>query len=231
MHKVVYSFNASSYILDSETYGGAPFKAAERTDYDNLDYVLPVDGKYHLRMTNELPETQYTDEIKLIVVDHPRGTNVIPESHGSIHTISSPVAPLSATDFDGQDVAKLIAKKDELFWESNPFSKNPEIPDELRDGLILEFPRPLGGPRPLNEEAKNSFPSRHTSLAFAMATVVGNRYPKLRITLYAIALGTAFSRIYLGHHYPSDVIAGAVIGTLAGMHVIHHREMILGLSF
>lgn len=140
----VYSFDGSSYILDSETYGGAPFKAAERTDYDNLDYLLPVDGKYHLKMTNELSETQYTDELKLIAVDHPKGAKVVPESYGTIHTISSPVAPFSATDFDGQDVTRIIAKKDELFWESNPFSKDPEIPDELRDGLILEFPKPPG---------------------------------------------------------------------------------------
>lgn len=119
----VYSFDGSSYILDSETYGGAIFRVAERTDYDNLDYLLPVDGKYHLKMTNELPETQHTDEFKLIIVDHPKGTEVVPESGGAIHTISSPVAPLSATDFDGQDFAELIVEKDELFWESNPYFK------------------------------------------------------------------------------------------------------------
>lgn len=140
----VYSFDGSSYILDSETYGGAFFKVAERTDYDNLDYLRPVDGKYHLKMTNELPETEYTDEVKLIVVDHPKGTEVVPELDGAIHTIGSPVAPLSAVDFDGQDVAKLVTKKDEVFWESNPFSKDPEIPDDLRDGLVLEFPKPPG---------------------------------------------------------------------------------------
>lgn len=91
--------------------------------------------------------------------------------------------------------------------------------------------RIVGRPRPLNEGATDSFPSGHTATAFAMAFVAGNRHPRLRIPLYAIALGTAFSRVYLGHHYPSDVIAGAVIGTLAGAHVIHYRKPLLRFSF
>ena len=59
-----------------------------------------------------------------------------------------------------------------------------------------------------------SFPSGHTSSAFAMATSVSLTYPKWYIIapscLYAGAVG--YSRMYLGVHYPSDVLAGAVIG-------------------
>jgi undecaprenyl-diphosphatase len=89
----------------------------------------------------------------------------------------------------------------------------------------------IGRPRPLNEEEATSFPSGHATLAFTMATVAGYEYTRLRIPLYTLALGTAFSRVYLGRHYPSDVLAGAIIGTLAGLHVIHYRKPILEFSF
>ena len=88
-------------------------------------------------------------------------------------------------------------------------------------------------PRPLDNNLKetDSFPSGHVVLAFTIATVVGNQYPKLRVPLYIMAFGTAFSRIYLGKHYPSDVIAGAIIGTLVGMHVTYSKGTILNISF
>jgi len=89
----------------------------------------------------------------------------------------------------------------------------------------------VGRPRPLNEEETTSFPSGHTTLAFTMATVIGHEYTKLRVPLYAAAFCTAFARIYLGRHYPSDVLAGATIGTLAGLHMVHYRKPILSFSF
>jgi undecaprenyl-diphosphatase len=89
----------------------------------------------------------------------------------------------------------------------------------------------VGRPRPLNKSEKNSFPSGHTTQAFALATVIGYKYTKLRIPLYIAAFGTAFSRVYQGRHYPSDVLAGAVIGTLAGWSVIHFKEPVLKVSF
>ncbi len=63
-----------------------------------------------------------------------------------------------------------------------------------------------------------SFPSGHTAAAFAMATTlgdaIGNKYAKGG--LYVLAAGTGWARVALLKHWPSDVVAGAAVGLLAG---------------
>ena len=57
-----------------------------------------------------------------------------------------------------------------------------------------------------------SFPSGHTAAAFAMATLIGFHFPMLAPPVMAWALMVGLSRIYLGVHYPTDILAGALIG-------------------
>jgi undecaprenyl-diphosphatase len=58
-----------------------------------------------------------------------------------------------------------------------------------------------------------SFPSGHTITAFAVAVSLGLFYPELAAGLFFCALSVAASRILLGMHFLSDVLAGAAIGT------------------
>ena len=68
---------------------------------------------------------------------------------------------------------------------------------------------------PKSSGRSSSFPSGHTSLAFAMATSLSVTYPKWYYIApsFAYAGTVAYSRMYLGVHYPSDVLVGALVGS------------------
>lgn len=57
-----------------------------------------------------------------------------------------------------------------------------------------------------------SFPSGHSAYAWMMATLLSKWFPRYRIIFYIVAGFIGWTRIYLGLHYPTDVIAGALLG-------------------
>ena len=65
--------------------------------------------------------------------------------------------------------------------------------------------------------ASASFPSGHSATAFATAVAVAVLYPRLRWPLLALAALVALSRVYLGMHYSTDVLAGSALGIAIGL--------------
>jgi len=115
--------------------------------------------------------------------------------------------------------------------------KGKQVAYELMGGLIVTaattgvLKKLVNRPRPYEtyddiypdvRESGNSFPSAHTALAFSTATTLLLTTEKwyYAAPAYVWAMGVGYSRIYLGQHYPSDVIAGAITGA-AGAYLTH----------
>ncbi len=81
-------------------------------------------------------------------------------------------------------------------------------------------PDPLASRVPVARRVRvprsTSFPSGHAGAAFAFAAGVGQVLPRAAIPLRAIAALIAYSRVHTGVHYPADVVAGALVGSVFG---------------
>lgn len=71
------------------------------------------------------------------------------------------------------------------------------------------------------EPDRFSFPSGHAAAAMSVAFIYASAFPSLALPLIALAVGIGMSRVFLGVHYPGDVLMGQVIAVLTGMLVLH----------
>lgn len=114
----------------------------------------------------------------------------------------------------------------------------------LTDALIILIKYIAAEPRPflvlsnvnlLAIANDNSFPSGHTAVSFAAATLIGLKYHDksngkkywLIYPLILLAILIGFSRIYIGVHYPYDVIFGAIMGILCSLLILRFENKIL----
>jgi membrane-associated phospholipid phosphatase len=87
-----------------------------------------------------------------------------------------------------------------------------DVFDRTRPPLVDPALDPVGG-----VPGSASFPSGHAATAFAAAVAVGMLYPRFRTPLLALAATVALSRVYLGVHFATDVLAGSLLGAAIGL--------------
>ncbi len=105
------------------------------------------------------------------------------------------------------------------FQRSRPCSVNAEVTDQVRVVADSLFKGTMVDSNAEKCE-KFSFFSAHAAVSFAIATFLAHLLKKTHRLVFVVIIAWAFlvsiSRIYLGFHYPSDIVVGALVGSLFG---------------
>lgn len=134
----VYVYDGSDFFFNGEIFSGAIQPGLERDDYLPLPGISPVDGKYLLKVTNELKERQFIDECDLVLIDHSSEVSVLIDKYGTPYTVGSPRTPVSAVTGDKTDILPLVSSKD-----TNTFSGVEGLAGgNSINSMILKFVKP-----------------------------------------------------------------------------------------
>lgn len=134
----VYVKNGQEYVFAGELYPGVITANMQRDDYLPLPDFIPENGKFKLKITNELKEIQHTDLAQLLVIEHPKNLEILLDKKGNPHTFLNPELP-KALSYDGKSqTLKQIKAKDNNYWSFNSITNTPKSTREM----VLEFDKP-----------------------------------------------------------------------------------------
>jgi hypothetical protein len=136
----IYTETNNSFEFAGEAYGGAIYPSLERDDYMPLPGFTAKNGKYGIRIANELLEKQYTNLAELIIAVTPDDSQVLIDKYGTPYTYSSPQEPVQALSYPGYDVKKALLAKDRTSWLFDEGNGD----DREASDLYLTFTRPRG---------------------------------------------------------------------------------------
>lgn len=154
---IIWTWNGREFEYITDVLGVAPLGASAGegkffpVDHDEYIQIsgkslVPVDGEYRIRITEELSEVAYIDQVKLIAVDHPKDITVYtndkfqgpPFPEFKLYGVRTRIAPKSAKTSDGRDVLAAITAKDGRY--PSDFSRTMSGVAELHH-IDLDFDR------------------------------------------------------------------------------------------
>jgi tetratricopeptide (TPR) repeat protein len=154
---MIWTWDGKQFRFISDVLGIAPLGASsgdgQYFPVDHDEYIqIPgealsaVDGKYQIRVTEELSEVSYLDQIELLAVDHPAGTDIVtnekwkapPYPGFRLFGVSHRIYPKGARDGDGRDVLPTLLARDRRYVDT--FRRDRDGKAELH-ALELEFGR------------------------------------------------------------------------------------------
>ena len=138
----LYTWNGERFEFITDFMGGgemgylhAPgvFNHPDPEEYTRIDgsRLVPKDGRYELRVTNELEETLFLDQLRLVVVDHPAGVEVHPREGAfappfpphELYALRDARPVARAVDHAGRDVTDRLAALDRRFVDDLPVAR------------------------------------------------------------------------------------------------------------
>ena len=131
---MIWTWNGAGFEFITDVLGVAPLGAAagdgtyfpvDHTEYISIpsDALALQNGSYELRITEELAEVSYLDQVQLTAVDHPAGVDVYPNEKFQappfpdlkLYGVERRIAPVSARDQRGEDVLDLVMHRDQRY--------------------------------------------------------------------------------------------------------------------
>jgi hypothetical protein len=178
----VYSFDGEKYVFDAEPLGGAITKGLERTEYSRLEHLKAVDNELKLVVRNEVEETQYIDQMRLLIVKRDEDKQVYPDLEGKFYQVKEPLKPLAVYDENGRDLRKVVSENDGLYWQTKMPVDSSLLQKRYRHELTFVFPKP--------EKASN------VKLIVNIGTTLwGSKMIREMLQLYGNSIDTWYSKV------------------------------------
>jgi len=157
-------------------YAGATYRSLQRKDL--LPLPAPSGAQQRLLLSNERHETQHTDVVELLLVEHAAGTRVVSTYEQLPLLVDASRPALHVTDLDGFDVTAQTTATDGHVWRSplTQLVRSAEPP--LREGVVATFAAPQGAAQPVVEIALANTEWLETVIERFMA-LTGDEFPGL----------------------------------------------------